>query len=477
MSKHYNFAYYVSAKRRSIEFGKMLARGARFHYDIVELVSQETPDTGFDGAIKLGLSRAASRVRDIYLEAGKHFIFCDKGYTKAGYWRASVDAWQPLAYFQRFKRPADRWRATGPRLKRRRKVDVDNAAVVLAGSCQNYSNFCKLGDVNDYNLVLLQKLREHTDRTIIYRPNPSWYLKHHDEFRPVHEEVKDVRLSEPAEPFMSLLENCQLLVANGSSVSVSALAFGVPTMVLLGGVAKNLALKDDDFDKIEDPYWPKDTIREQFFSDLAYCQWTSEELMSGEAWGEIRLALASLEQDYLHVTPGEILNQYKLMHKHEDYFRGRTTLKYADEIGAFLRHHTVHTLLDYGSGKGEQYEDPYRLQDEWGVSSVTCYDPGVLKFDDPPRAGETFGAVICCDVMEHVPEEAVQPTLQEILRYAEKCVFFGIATTPATKTLPNGQNCHVTVRPEEWWQKQIAQASKVCKRPIDIVLRVLEGDQ
>jgi hypothetical protein len=402
----------------------------------------------------MGLARAAKRLMDAYLGAKKHFLFFDKGYSgRNTYWRVSLGAWQPLAYFQRFMRPPDRLKRAGFRIWPHPVEKLDYNNVVFAGACQNYSNFMDLGNVNDYNLSVLQKLREHTDRKIIYRPNPSWYNKHHDEFRPIQMEVENVELSPPEVPFAHELDDCHLLVTHGTGAAVAAVAQGVPSMVLGPGICRPVSMTDENWNRVDNPFLPKDEARHQFFADLHYCQWTIEEYRNGAAWADLRLALA-----YLTGEPAPLIDQYKVMHTHPRYFRGLTTRKYADQISTLLGRHDIDSLLDYGSGKGEQYRPPTSLDLFWGVpGKVTCYDPAVARFSTPPKG--RFDAVICCDVMEHIPEEDVPETLWRIMRYASKTVFFAIATSPAVKALPDGRNCHVTVRPREWWGQQIALAS------------------
>lgn len=470
----YRFAFYTSSKARTINFAEMLSRGASAHGDRIELIDQKYfgPDQlkVFDGGANLGLARACKRLFDSYLDANKHFLFFDKGYTKEGFWRVSVDAWQPLAYFQRFMRPGDRFAKSGMRLNKRRKRD-GNTVVLFAGACQNYSNFFELGNVNEYNLGVLRELRKHTERKIIYRPNPSWYNKHYDEFQPIHELVENVELSEPTIIFSNELERTHLLVTHGSSASVGALATGVPIMVLGGGIARSMALTEDEIDRVENIHWPKEETRQQFFNDLSYCQWTANELTNGKAWEEIRLALMALEG----TGTGDPITQYQMMHAHPNYFRGLTTLKYVKEIGAVIARTHSQRILDYGCGKGEQYLPPYSLDILWGLHQVIKYDPGVPQFSKVPS--NPVEGVICCDVMEHVPEDKVLATLTQIISLAERFVFFAIATCPAKKFLPDGRNCHLTVQPRTWWEERIKQAKAAVGRGQEIVLVTDDGDE
>jgi Methyltransferase domain len=464
--KQYRFAFYTTEKARTKYWGEILALGAKVHGDVVDLMPKSDmlpPD--YDGGGSLGLSMSTRRALDAHLEAGRHYLLFDKGYFGRGmYWRVSVDAWQPLAYFQRFKRAPDRFKELGIRTESFQKAS-DEGPIVFAGACQNYSNFFKLGNVNEYNANVLNLLRQNTKRPIVYRPNPSWFKNHHDEFQPVHELFAGVTLSVGGS-FKDVLKDCHLMVTHGTSAAVFALQNGVSSMVLGEGIAKPLSL-GPTWDSIEVPYWPSDKERQQFFNDLAYCQWTIDELKSGEAWQELRLIFAAIEGNHKDPVLDDVLNQYKIMHKSPKYFRGISTCNYRSEIGRLIRKTVSDSLLDFGSGKGLQYQDPYLLQVSWGIEKITCYDPGVPEFSTLPTG--KFDAVICCDVMEHVPEHAVKETLATIFSLAKKFVFFVITTAPAKKELPDGRNCHVTVKPEEWWLDQIAEA----KGSSDIYVRVI----
>jgi hypothetical protein len=145
------------------------------------------------------------------------------------------------------------------------------------------------------------------------------------------------------------------------------------------------------------------------------------------------------------------------MHEHPKFFRGREAQKHFSKIGRLVLIHGARSILDYGCGKGQQYEPPISLQEAWGVE-VACYDPGVPRFEKIQDG--MFDAVICCDVMEHIPEPHVGVILRDILSRARKFAFISIVTMPASKTLPDGRNCHLTVRPEAWWREQI-QAARV----------------
>ena len=122
------------------------------------------------------------------------------------------------------------------------------------------------------------------------------------------------------------------------------------------------------------------------------------------------------------------------------------------------------TLLDYGCGKGMQYE-AHRLEvpgagvfegvlDYWDVDEVRCYDPCYAPYSALPE--EQFDGVVSTDVLEHCPEEDMPLIVDEMFSYARRFVFACIACYAAKSTLPNGENAHTTVRSSAWWHDLFA---------------------
>ena len=149
----------------------------------------------------------------------------------------------------------------------------------------------------------------------------------------------------------------------------------------------------------------------------------------------------------------------------EDTFPGASLLPHVGRIKGLIEGAGAKTVLDYGAGKGLQYRPRQLLVDGrhvadsvaeyWEVDEVRCYDPGFAAHSELPR--EPFDGVVCTDVLEHCPEGDLPWILDEILSFARKFVYLNVACFPARKSLPNGENAHVTVRPPEWWRALVAQ--------------------
>jgi hypothetical protein len=171
-----------------------------------------------------------------------------------------------------------------------------------------------------------------------------------------------------------------------------------------------------------------------------------------------------------------LLEMYQNMHLHgetfmgiapERTFDGRSLRKEAINIRRMIEQTGAQTILDYGSGKGTQY-DPKPLVikgegewdsviDFWGVDEVTCFDPAYAPYSTLPTG--RFDGVVCTDVLEHCPEEDIDWIVHEIFSYAERFVYLAIACYPADKRLPNGENAHCTIRPVTWWRVAIQRAA------------------
>jgi len=170
-----------------------------------------------------------------------------------------------------------------------------------------------------------------------------------------------------------------------------------------------------------------------------------------------------------------LIAQYRLMHETGEQFLGIPPDKtfpglslppQAARIKRLIDKTDSLNILDYGSGKGKQY-DPMSIKignqkfdsiiDYWDVAGVHCYDPCYAPFSNLP-VGQ-FDGVISTDVLEHCPEDDLPWILEEIFSYARNFVFANVACYPAKKRLPDGQNAHITIKSPEWWDSLLQEIS------------------
>lgn len=132
--------------------------------------------------------------------------------------------------------------------------------------------------------------------------------------------------------------------------------------------------------------------------------------------------------------------------------RGLTILRYADEIGDLVRRHRAQRLLDFGCGAGDAYRQPHVVHRSWGLRwfEVELYDPAFDEHAEKPHG--IFDGVICCDVLEHVPRDAVDAFIVTLFSHARRFVWASVCCRPAKKAFPDGTNLHVTIEPADWWR-------------------------
>ena len=168
----------------------------------------------------------------------------------------------------------------------------------------------------------------------------------------------------------------------------------------------------------------------------------------------------------------ELMALYRRMHVEgettlgipaEQTFPGVSLTPHVKRIKDWIERTGARTILDYGAGKGLQYRPQKVLvngahvadgiAEYWDVDEVRCFDPGYAPHSARPEGH--YDGVICTDVLEHCPEEDLPWILGEIFGYARHFVYLNVACYPARKSLPNGENAHVTVRPPQWWRKLV----------------------
>lgn len=176
--------------------------------------------------------------------------------------------------------------------------------------------------------------------------------------------------------------------------------------------------------------------------------------------------------------------KYERMWRHDDYRTfspGLHALDRLNLVGCF-RKIGVRSILDAGCGSGkfmrriiEQHSGEFTIRgfdiaenclDSWFadrppelLSTGCLWDPAAL-----PRPND---AVVCTDVLEHIPTAKVPTVLTNLRDAATRAVFLGIALFPDSfgpKVL--GRPLHLTVKPAEWWREQATAAGLV---PLSLV--------
>jgi hypothetical protein len=108
-------------------------------------------------------------------------------------------------------------------------------------------------------------------------------------------------------------------------------------------------------------------------------------------------------------------------------FSGQFTWKQRKRIKPLIDRFSCKTMLDYGSGKGKQYDTAFNrdkdgksLVDYFGIVPV-MYDPGVPKLAAEPKG--KFDLVICVQVLASIPTADLPWVIDRLYGYADKALF------------------------------------------------------
>lgn len=268
--------------QKAIALAEAVRAGAERFGDSVEIEQGfEHPRPG--GLVMLGIGGESRSIFDAYREAGAPVVFWDKGYSRRGYRRVAVGDFQPNGYFQREPRPADRWEGLGIKLA---SYAGGGDAILFDGASNKYCLWQGLGDWLEWGQAMIDRIAANTDRPIIYRPRPS------------HNGAVALRGAElSTRPLEEDFARSAIVVSHGGNIGFDAICASVPHFAIGDSIARPLS--ETDWSRVGDPRIPSHDRRRQWCHDLAYCQWTLDEIESGEAWADIRGHLIREEGDGL----------------------------------------------------------------------------------------------------------------------------------------------------------------------------------
>ncbi|MBY0509967.1 MAG: class I SAM-dependent methyltransferase [Rhodospirillaceae bacterium] len=129
---------------------------------------------------------------------------------------------------------------------------------------------------------------------------------------------------------------------------------------------------------------------------------------------------------------------------------GADAAKDAAGVVKFARKYDAKTVLDFGCGKGTLKP----------AIAAAAPDLTIFEFDPAIPGKETLptaqiDVIAAMDVMEHIEPEYLDSVLETMRDMRPKLVILKIALTPAQKTLPDGRNAHILLKPAAWWMEQL----------------------
>jgi hypothetical protein len=285
---------YMSSTNREEVLHRALTSGFVRHGDTVESVDTHLstdPVPGADLAVFVGVRNKSAKVYRACRAVGLQTMMLDKGYFKRSlYHRVAVNCSQPL-YLEQMSYDDKRFnevKGKGARLVTR----TEPTRVIYVEATQKYYAFHQLGGVAEYADTICDKLnatlREAREEglRVVYRPKLSERKEHNVfKYQPPKQPPNTALSSPTKESFLEALTTTHIAVVHGSAAGVEAAVAGVPVLSL--GSREHFPLHDlvnTEFSDILNPRLPDPDVLHKRLAQLAWCQFSEEEIASGFCW-------------------------------------------------------------------------------------------------------------------------------------------------------------------------------------------------
>jgi hypothetical protein len=242
-----------------------------------------------------------------YEKAGIPYAYFDKGFIRTrapikwlDYWRVSVNGHQPVAYVRLSHNTRERADSMGldfsPWYSRNKSRDV----ILLDGSSGKHMAFHDMGDPQHEAEKLFERIRNVSQRPVVYRPKPS-FRRFEDGGRTYS--PKPIAGTEWARGRPGVhnkdvaydLRRSHVVVTHGSNLCFDAALLGIPSVVLGHGIAGPIS--SQFLTELENPRLATDDERRAWLNNVAYCQFKLAEFQSGLGWQAIKDMMVCHEEE------------------------------------------------------------------------------------------------------------------------------------------------------------------------------------
>lgn len=183
------------------------------------------------------------------------------------YYKISLNGQHPTPYIMTEDLPDNRYRLTGGPAIHPWRHDGDCIVLAGMGNKAAIQNGYKPGE---WEYKTVQLIKKQTDLPVVYRPKPKTGVP----------SISDTVYDDGSRPIEHALKNARALVCHHGNPTVAALAMGVP-IFMNGTIGAASHFASFDFKNINEPVRPEG--REKFFNNIAYWQWSVDEIKSGAA--------------------------------------------------------------------------------------------------------------------------------------------------------------------------------------------------
>ena len=212
---------------------------------------------------------------------GIHRFVFDKGYDRKNIHSHSYSEWLhwSIRYMPDwpetrllFNAPHDRIHTLRMKLLPLKK---NGTVITVATSSQKYCDCHNLGNATEYATDIIRQIKEKSNRKIWYRPKPSF-----SSAVPIN--GTHYNRTKGSKAMKTLFNKTRILITDGSHIGARSVINGVPAITLDGGIGHSVT--GHSLDNLEDPYWPDEKKRKNWFADIGYSHYSIPEIESGLAW-------------------------------------------------------------------------------------------------------------------------------------------------------------------------------------------------
>jgi len=217
-------------------------------------------------------------VWDHFTKQGKPIIVLEVGALKRNTtWKVAVGGINNEAYFGHTTNNDDvRLTALGIRIQDWKDTKNTNS-IIICGQHQASHQWRNMPPVSDWISNTIQEIRQHTDRHIKVRCHPRYPFNFNNTKTNVVKSMpKRIDIVQDFYDFGAELSNAHCVVNWSSNPAIEAVLVGVP--VFTGPDSLAHAVANHSFDTVETLVKPD---RQQWANDLAYTEWTVDEIAKG----------------------------------------------------------------------------------------------------------------------------------------------------------------------------------------------------
>lgn len=224
------------------------------------------------------------KIHQMYRNKKRPLLVYEKGFLKREiYYSIGWNSIVGFGYYNNTNMPSDRFEKLNITLSPHQPKTTGN--ILICGQIPWDSQVQHLPNYRKWVQQIVQQIRKHTNRPIVYRPHPKQNPKNSKAVLTLPNTIKSTKATLEED-----FQEAFVVISYNSNSLVESLISGIPFFCFdRGSVVYDLA--NHDLTQIETPNFPDDKSRYQKLCDIAYSQWNTTEIESGEFWQHIKKGL------------------------------------------------------------------------------------------------------------------------------------------------------------------------------------------